>query len=398
MQQFLQTLKQSLDDGTFIALTFSKPTGSNADDAARRITVHPVEIRGRQLWQWTRQMQRQQSHENLDAPQTLATAASLFGSTFRHAHLFTTHADVAARIDKSGRCRLTTGPPTKKPSESTNHDRQKQYLIPEGRPCPFLHELGIMTAEGRVHRARQDKFRQINRFLEFVEDIVPHLPAQGPLDVVDFGCGLSYLTFALHHLLAVIRHREVRIVGIDQNPQVISRCTDTCRALELRGLEFITQPITTITSDRKVHLAVALHACDTATDDALAQAVRWQADVILAAPCCQHELAPQLTGDALTLITRHGILRERFAAMATDALRAALLEQAGYRTQIIEFIDTEHTPKNLLLRAVRRDVPQAGSRPDPQLSRRIDELKTLLGINHLSLTDRLREPNQSPER
>ncbi|MBX3440494.1 MAG: SAM-dependent methyltransferase, partial [Planctomycetaceae bacterium] len=238
---------------------------------------------------------------------------------------------------------------------------------------------------GRVHRARRDKFRQINRFLEFVADVVPDLPPTGRLDIVDFGCGLSYLTFALHHWLTDVCQRDVRIVGIDQNPQVIARCTSTCRKLGLEGLEFVSQPIAGLPPQSRIHLAVALHACDTATDDALARAVQHQADVILAVPCCQHELAPRLTGEALSLLTEHGILRERFAAMATDALRAAVLELAGYRAQVIEFIDTEHTPKNLLIRAVRR---KTGS-PDPRLPERIAQFKSLLGIDQSRLEDLL---------
>src|SRR5690606_16807174 len=220
------------------------------------------------------------------------------------------------------------------------------------------------------------------------EDVYDELPADGPLEVVDFGCGLSYLTFALHHLLRVIHGRDVRIRGIDQNPALIDRCRRTADELELKGLEFLHGEIAALPPHEPAgdvptagpatpHLAVSLHACDTATDDALAAAVRMGAKVILAAPCCQHELFTQLESDPLQLLTRHGILKERFAALATDALRAAVLERAGYRTQVIEFIETEHTPKNLLLRAVRREQGDA----DPRLPERIAALKQLLGID-----------------
>ena len=385
MDEFQRILDQSLRKGTFVSLVLSKPATARGPDRASRVTVRPVEVRGKRRWQWTRQVSRQQTHENLDERQSVARAAELLGAEFQHAHLFSTESDVFARVDRSGRCRIKTGPPSKDQQADPQHDRQKSYLIPEGRPCPFLQQLGVMTAEGRVHSSRRDKFRQINRFLEFVEDVVPHLPATGRLEVIDFGCGLSYLTFALHHLLTAVHRRDVHIVGIDHNSQVIQRCIQTGSSLGYKDMEFKTEPIPTSLQPGKIHLAVALHACDTATDDALAQAVCGQADVILAAPCCQHELATQLNGTALDLLTRHGILKERLASLTTDALRAAILENAGYRTQIIEFIDTEHTPKNLLIRAVRRS---AGS-PDPKLPDRIAELKTLLGIDQMRLEDLL---------
>jgi SAM-dependent methyltransferase len=362
-------------------------------DMPRRQTARLIELAGAPHLQWTLQHDRQQTHENLAIDDSVRRLADLFGDAYRNAHLFTTDADVVARITKAGACQMTDSPPSRKVSPaSLEHDRQKQYLIPEGTPCPFLIALGIMTPAGHVRQARQAKFRQINRYLEFVEDVYDDLPADGPLEVVDFGCGLSYLTFALHHLLSVIHGRDVRIRGIDQNPAVIDRCRRTADELRLEGLEFLRGEIATLAPTEPagddpsdgpatVHLAVSLHACDTATDDALAAAVRMGARVILAAPCCQHELFTQLDSEPLALLTRHGILKERFAALATDALRAAVLEQAGYRSQVIEFIDTEHTPKNLLLRAVRREQGTA----DPRLPERIAALKQLLGINQTRL-------------
>jgi hypothetical protein len=397
MKDFLQMLAHAFADDTFVSLTLSKPGGAPYEGRADRITVRPVDIRGERMFQWTRHFPKRETHENLDSGETVEFVGMGLAGLYRRAHLFTTEADLEVRVGSSGDCHVTLKPPTKRRTVSTAHNRVKQHLIPEGRPCPFLHELGVMTPMGRVHRSKQDKFRQINRFLEFVHDVLPHLPVTGPLVVVDFGCGLSYLTFALHHLLTGIHGRDVHMLGIDQNPQVIQRCTETRDALRLEGLEFVAGSITEM-PPRKVHLAIALHACDTATDDALAQAVRWEVDAILAAPCCQHELAPQLHSDALALLTRHGILRERLAAMATDALRAAVLEQAGYRTDVIEFIDTEHTPKNLLLRAIRRSQPSP-SRPTES---RIDEFKALLGTDRVRLadllSDRLTEERDSGER
>jgi SAM-dependent methyltransferase len=230
-----------------------------------------------------------------------------------------------------------------------------------------------MTAGGQVRRSMMHKFRQINRFLELVDDIVPSLETGRELRVVDFGCGKSYLTFALHHLLTAIHGRAVRIIGLDRKSDVVRHCAEIAGRLECRGLEFREGDIAGHQESEPVDLAVSLHACDTATDDALAQALRWQSRVILAVPCCQHELARSMASRELAALSRHGILHERFAALATDALRALVLEISGYSTQVVEFIDLEHTAKNVLIRAVRRD------RDDPSLrDARLAEYKALL--------------------
>lgn len=371
----------SLDDGTFLGLTLSNPTTAD-DQTPRRQTVRAVTLKQGVRLQWTLQTGRQQTHHNLTPEDSIERTATLLGAVYRNAHIFTSRADIAIRVTKSDQFQVTTSPPSKQPDGNhAAHDRQKSYLIPDGKPVSFLKQLGVMTADGRVKNSRQDKFRQTNRYLEFVNDIYDQLPAQGRIDVVDFGCGLSYLTFALHHLLAVIHDREVHIRGIDRNSNIIDRCRKTADECDLEGIEFECGSIDSLSMEAPIHLALSLHACDTATDDALAAAVRLGAQVILAAPCCQHELFTQLNADSLSLITRHGILKERFAALATDALRAAVLEQAGYRTQVIEFIETEHTPKNLLLRAVRREQGQA----DPQLPARIAKLKKMLGVDRTRL-------------
>jgi hypothetical protein len=205
---------------------------------------------------------------------------------------------------------------------------------------------------------------------------------------LDFGCGKSYLTFALHHLLTQVQHRDVRMAGLDLKADVIGHCNDIARRLQCRGLQFHQGDIAGYRAGEKIDLAVSLHACDTATDEALAAAVRRQARVILAVPCCQHELAAQLDSPALSLLTEHGILRERLASLATDALRAKVLDLIGYRTQVVEFIDLEHTAKNLLLRAVRRDRPAA---PSPEEMAAYQDFKRLLGVRQFRLEAALGE-------
>ncbi len=386
MEEFLDLLARSISDRIFVALVLSKPLAP-AGQGPRKISIRPVQIRGELRWQWTLHSPRGESHENLTVEQTLLRAAEMLGgeqaATFAHAHLYTSNADYALRIDRQGAAHFRKSAASKQPAD-TAHDRRKVYLIPDGQPCPFLEAIGVMTRQGHVRAKRYAKFRQINRYLEFVEDIYAELPSEGPLRIVDFGCGKSYLTFALHHLLTKVHGRDVRIVGLDREPSVIQTCRDVAQRLQLAGLEFRVGDITTHQTDELVDLAVSLHACDTATDDALARAIHWQARVILAVPCCQHELAAKMDCESLRPLMSHGILRERFAAISTDALRAWALEAAGYRTQVVEFIDLEHTAKNVLIRAVRHPaVPPTAE----QARRQFHDLKALLGVQRLHLEE-----------
>ena len=237
-----------------------------------------------------------------------------------------------------------------------SHNRIKNYCLPEGEPVPFLVELGVMTAAGKVVAAKYDKFRQINRYLEFVADIVPQLPTDREISIIDFGCGKSYLTFALYYYLHEKLGFPVRITGLDLKEDVIAHCNELAEKFGYEGLSFLHGNIADYTGTDSVDMVVTLHACDTATDFALEKAVKWGAKVIFCVPCCQHELNRQIKCDTLAPIFKYGLLKERMAALITDGLRANMLEEAGYRTQILEFIDMEHTPKNILIRGVRQPL------------------------------------------
>jgi SAM-dependent methyltransferase len=353
MHTLQASLAASLRDESFLRLVLSQ-TMQPSKAGAVKATIRPVEFRDGIRYQWTARVGTQEHHENLTRDEFEERVARTFCVSFADAHLFTSIADMTFKRHRSGQIRFKQSKPSLEASLDASHNREKQYLIPAGIPCPFLIEIGVMLPSGQVKSTMYHKFRQINRYLEFVEDLLPHLPAEGTLNVVDFGCGKSYLTFALHHLLTRIHKRDVSIVGLDLKQTVIEDCQRIAKSLDCGGLRFEVGRIDTFQPGEHVHLAVSLHACDTATDDALAGAIRWQCDAILAVPCCQHELNDSLSGDVLPGVTDYGILRERFASMATDALRARFLDAHGYRTQIVEFIDLEHTPKNLLLRAVRR--------------------------------------------
>ncbi|WP_406032934.1 class I SAM-dependent methyltransferase [Treponema saccharophilum] len=252
--------------------------------------------------------------------------------------------------------------------------QRKNRIIEEGVPVPFFVRLGVMTAEGKVIAAKYDKFRQINRFLEIVDDILPDVMESrardgdsSPLRVVDFGSGKSYLTFAVHYFLREIKGIDCEVFGLDLKKDVIEYCSRMAAELNLPGLSFSVGDISTYSGSRSPDIVVTLHACDTATDFALDYAVKRGVRAILSVPCCQHEVNAQLSklsdgcGSPFEPLLRFGLIKERFAALATDAIRAELLERAGYRVQAMEFIDAENTPKNLLLRAVRTGrIPSDG--------------------------------------
>ena len=234
-----------------------------------------------------------------------------------------------------------------------SHNRRKRRLIEEGSVVEPLIDMGIFTKDGKIVRSMEDKFRQINRFLEFIEDILPKLEKDREITILDFGCGKSYLTFAMYYDLHVLKEYDIRIIGLDLKSDVIHHCNELSRKYGYDKLEFLVGDIADYEGVREVDMVVTLHACDTATDYALYKAVKWHASVILSVPCCQHELNRQIRNEMLQPVMRYGILKERMAALITDGLRAELLESKGYETQLLEFIDMEHTPKNILIRAVK---------------------------------------------
>lgn len=255
-----------------------------------------------------------------------------------------------------------------------SHNRKKQYILEEGIPVPFLQDLGVMTADGKIVRSKTDKFRQINRFLEFIEDILPRLDSGRELTIIDFGCGKSYLTFAMYYYLHELKGYNIRITGLDLKKDVIEHCSRLGKKYGYEKLTFLEGDIADYDGVNKADMVVTLHACDTATDYALAKAVGWKADVILSVPCCQHELNRQIKNESMAPVMDYGLLKERFAAIVTDGLRAKYLEREGYDAQILEFIDMEHTPKNILIRAVKK-----GKRNE-KIAEEIIKCEELLGV------------------
>ena len=350
-----------------LSLTRAVLSKPRSRELPAKVTVDPVELRGETAYRFTTHLTDRATHENLPASAARERLGTLLAD-YGQALLQTADADWQVLGET-----VLRRPPSRAGAPRV-HDRRKRYLLEEGRPVPFLVELGVMTPDGAVRRSRYDKFRQVNRFLELVDDVVPSLRPEGTLRVVDFGCGKSYLTFAIHHLLTVLRGREVELVGLDLKEDVITACSALAERSGAAGLRFERGDIAGFDAGKDVDLVVSLHACDTATDEALAQAVRWRADAILAVPCCQKEAYRQLESSLFAPLLRHGLAKERFGALVTDALRAQLLELAGYRTQLVEFVALEHTAKNVLIRAVK------GKPAGADVRRAYEELRDSLGL------------------
>ncbi|MFB9277716.1 class I SAM-dependent methyltransferase [Cohnella cellulosilytica] len=356
-REWLALLEKIAAEERLVQAVFSAPRRKDGT-IARKATVRPVTLKGGLRYQFERLADNKAFHENVNADELAAKLANEMTS-YKQALIQTTEADIQALANKKGeltliaRAKTSDQEGTASKAVPQTHNRDKRYVLPEGEPVLFLVALGVMTPEGKVVKAKYDKFRQINRFLEMVADAAPELPRGKPLHIVDFGCGKSYLTFALYHYLAVKMKLPVRIFGLDLKKDVIEACSKLASELGWEELTFAVGDISDFKGQASIDMVVTLHACDTATDAALLKAIGWGASVILSVPCCQHELFRQISQPVLQPLLKHGILKERFAALATDAIRANLLELAGYRTQMLEFIDLEHTPKNLLIRAVK---------------------------------------------
>lgn len=369
----IRQLLQAVLNIDFIRAVISNPRGK---EGIIRVKVRPLEKKGKLLFQFESFTEKQAFHRNLEKEEAQEQFLA-YAEQFRQMQIETVEEEYTVLISKKGKVTVRKNRRKEKAQAADlAHNRRKHYILEEGRAVPFLKDLGVMTEDGKIVRTKTDKFRQINRFLEFVEDILPGLDRGRELTILDFGCGKSYLTFAMYYYLHELKGYDIRIIGLDLKQDVISHCQQLAERYGYGKLTFLVGDIADYDGVDRVDMVVTLHACDTATDYALAKAVGWDAKVILSVPCCQHELNAQLGGErgceerrmsgektmcsespaweTLAPVLDYGLLRERFAALVTDGLRAKYLERAGYETQVLEFIDMEHTPKNILLRAVKK--------------------------------------------
>ncbi len=366
----------------FIDMILSNPP---AGSEVSKIKIRPILLKDKLIFQASEFRDKQVFHSNYTKEELLNKLPEWLEHFMKQVLLRTQNKQVTILISKKGKTTIKVKNLELKDSESVNnaalsHNREKEYILMEGRPVPFLTDLGVMTLEGKIVKAKYDKFKQINRFLEFVEDILPYLDKTRELTIIDFGCGKSYLTFAMYYYLKELKGYPIQIIGLDLKKQVIQDCNKLAVRYGYDKLTFLEGDIASYEGVSQVDMVVTLHACDTATDYALHKAVLWDADVILSVPCCQHELNSQISNDILKPLFRYGLIQERIAALATDALRAELLEIVGYKTQILEFIDMEHTPKNILIRAVKKHNK---NRNDSVISAKLssyEECRKFLGV------------------
>ena len=381
-QEESRELGQALDlflDEALERILFSNPVDR---ERIARSRLRPLLIKGSLVFQAEEQVGRQAFDRNMSKEETVSYITELLDGSFRQAEIVSGRGTGLILVSRKGKVTVKVkqkahsggagDQPARIQSASglMSHNRQKSYILKEGSPVPFLVDLGVMTKEGRIVNSRYDKYRQINRFLEFIEDILPNLNQEEETTIIDFGCGKSYLTFAMYHYLKVLKEYPVRIIGLDLKQDVINHCSRLAMQYGYEGLDFYHGDIASYEGVDHVDMVVTLHACDTATDFALKKAVDWGAKVILSVPCCQHELAKQISCDIQKPVLQYGLIKERMAALYTDAIRAQVLERCGYRTQILEFIDMEHTPKNILIRGIRQGRKAANE----------GQLKELLGF------------------
>lgn len=390
------TLIQEIIDSDIHQAVLTIKTKNATPDALKKIKIHKFLLSKTPLWQAEEFKGTKVFHKNLNLTELVTYLESHLDLIWGQSSIICAEQSFILLVNNKGRLKVirkqknlasnrgtelnsdtqtVRQTPTNLkcacPTEKT-HNREKTYILHEGSSVPFLHDLGIMTQDGTIVRAKYDKFRQINRFLEFIQDVLPSFsPDAGTgrdLVVIDFGCGKSYLTFAVYYYLHVIKGLKVQITGLDLKKEVIEQCNLLAHNYSYEKLKFEVGDIASFNGKGPIDLVISLHACDTATDFALLRAIEWNSQVILAVPCCQHEVNTQISKKGTELnqirsslepLLRFGILKERFSSLLTDAIRAEILESAGYKVQILEFIDMNHTPKNLLIRAIKKNGDRA---------------------------------------
>ena len=369
----MNLLRQTMNEN-MLRMTIS---GKRHGELADKVKIRPVKLKEELYFQTSVSDGKKEFHKNYEKAELLEQLDHWLRKDYRQLQMDTTTQSIQALVSKKGKATVKQKiARDMRSARVLDHNRKKRYLLEEGTPIPFLVDLGVMTAEGAIVRSRYDKFRQINRYLEFVEDILPELDKDRELTLIDFGCGKSYLTFALYYYLTVKKQYRIRMIGLDLKKDVMEHCQELAEKYGYDRLTFLTGDIADYDGVEQVDMVVSLHACDTATDYALEKALQWNAKVIFAVPCCHHELNRQMYSTEMNPVLKYGLIQERMAALMTDAFRADVLELEGYQVQVLEFIDMEHTPKNILIRAVKQNMPL----PSEKKEKLLDSLQTCMGI------------------
>jgi len=355
MEQLEQYFSLLIDEAVY-KLIISKPRRKDAE--YKKIVVEKKDS----YYQIAKYTEKQVFHENVDTSAIAARCFSLTDGCFGQVNAWSEEYEYYILISKKGSATLKrTKIKGAQAASVDSHNRKKNHILEEGTPIPPLIDMGVFTKEGKVVRTMYDKFKQINRFIEMIDDSLNKVSLT-EINVIDFGCGKSYLTFILYYYLTEIKKMKTRIIGLDLKADVIKHCNQVAQKYGYEGLTFEMGDINGYKTPFDVDMVITLHACDTATDYALYNAICWNAKMIFSVPCCQHELNAQIQTNQFSILTDYGIIKERFSALATDAIRGKLLEYCGYKTQLLEFIDFAHTPKNILIRAIKRPITPKNSR------------------------------------
>ena len=350
MENLKQLFEKHISE-TMYQLVASNPVKGSE---VTKIKLRPILQKDQIQYQASSFIGTQVIHKNYNKTDAITLLIHQMEVTFRQLEIMTTEYTVTVLVSKKGKVTVKEKRVKNSSHEiDLSHNRQKKYLLEEGKSVGFLIDLGIQDESGNILKSKYDKYRQINRFLEFIQDIVPDLEKNHKIHIIDFGCGKSYLTFAMYHYLKNVKGLDIAVTGLDLKKDVIEHCNGLADKYGYSDLNFLHGDIADYTHESPIDMVVTLHACDTATDYALQKAVEWNAKVILSVPCCQHELNHQMKCSDLNIMLKYGLIKERVSALFTDAIRAELLEEQGYAVQILEFIDMEHTPKNILIRAVK---------------------------------------------
>jgi hypothetical protein len=383
-EDFIARLEASVHDGTFARLTLGKPRSD--DPTLQKIIIRPVTLKSGAHLSFVWRHDRRDITKNLTPEEGVREISRLIGTQFHSAHLATTRQGAQLEFNKKGEPRLHLGRTTAALSPDTAHDRTKTRLLPADAQ-DWLLALGVTNPAGVVREGMADKHRQIHKFSEVLSHLVENAPlaSDRPIEITDMGCGKGYLTFATHDYFDRVLQRSSRVCGVESRPELVALCNQIAHDTDRPKLSFIGGTIQNAELPAP-DVLIALHACDTATDDAIARGIKTDATLIVVSPCCQKELRPQLrAAPVLAPALRHGIWQERHAEFVTDALRALLLEWAGYETKVFEFISTEHTARNLMIAATKHP----GLARDDATAVKIRELAAFYGIKHQALATQL---------
>lgn len=342
-----------------------------------KVKIRPVMLKDTLVFQVTEYKGAQVFHENYDKTQLIDKIENYLQNDFKQMELICITMQATVLVSKKGKVTIKKKQIQSEKKVDLSHNKTKKYILQEGILVPFLVDLGVQTKEGKIVRSNYDKFRQINRYLEFIADIMPILPKDRTINIIDFGCGKSYLTFALYYYMKILCKRDIQVIGLDLKEKVIEDCNALAVRYGYDKLKFVTGDVSTYTGEGNVDMVVTLHACDTATDYAIEKAVKWGAKVIFTVPCCQHEVNMQISNEQLQPLLKYGLIKERMSALITDAIRANLLEEMGYQVQVMEFIDMEHTPKNILIRAVKENDNKEKNTGIDELTKKLHVRNTL---------------------